>query len=321
MAIENRTDTDNRVVVGHFSNGEDAHRAIDNLTEEGFTASQIGAAFHGESPSQSALASNPGTNFGAKTVSDVNIRTNVSPGTSGSGSGITGPASDTSAVTPAGLATGAGTATAGASRPGPIPGSDIPSTLPTSLRSNLPSEADQPRSVPKSAYPATGGFHETTHHNESWWEKLKHVFGGDSGDKPSAARVDASSQNFGTGQGHLGVNNDYDREYSRSDFESSFAVMGVQPEYSRYLVGELGRGGAIVTVEAGARSAEAESILELNGARVRYDSNAPAATDVWEAAHENARVHVFGQMQNYYRREPNSMDAKPMSNLPSRKAS
>ncbi|MGC2605467.1 MAG: hypothetical protein WA419_07920, partial [Silvibacterium sp.] len=131
------------VVAGYFISGEDAHRAINELKDEGFQASQIGAAFHSGteagSPRRSVQA---GSDFSASSKQDsseidIPMRSPVEPGSTPSGA-----ASDTSAVNPSGLSTGGGTGIAGAGRPGPIPGSDIPGNLPTNIPSELASDTD-----------------------------------------------------------------------------------------------------------------------------------------------------------------------------------
>ncbi|MGB7189201.1 MAG: hypothetical protein WBD10_03625 [Acidobacteriaceae bacterium] len=117
-------------VAAYFANGEDAHRAIQELVDEGFDANQIGAALH-----SSAMAgfSSP---FAGRPVNDLPIRPLGGPAASNAG-----PKSDTSAVFPWGLSTGGGTPFAGSpTRPGPIPGGEIPSTLPHEIPSELPHE-------------------------------------------------------------------------------------------------------------------------------------------------------------------------------------
>lgn len=308
MPIENRTSSAGQIVIGHFASGEDAHRAINELIDEGFTAGQIGAAFRSGNPFQKpAQTARP---------NDVDIRSAVSPGTVGYGSGISGAASDTSAVTPSGLAAGAGTVTTGAGRPGPIPGTEIPDTLPREVPRSIPPEPDRSRGG--AAQPATGGFHETRSQNQSWWDKLMHAFGGDSGDERPRASVDETSMNFGTGQGHLGVYPEHDYEYSGSAFESSFLGLGIPKEHSRYLAGQLSRGGAVVTVEAGTRTTEAEEILERNRGQVHYEADVIALTG--DPDIPGGRVQVFGQIQGYYRRDPQRA-ATSVSDATSRKAS
>jgi hypothetical protein len=295
-------------VTGYFSNGEDAHRAIDELLEEGFRASEIGAAFHsGGSPNRGTAGEGASLYSGGEAAEDDNARSTVSPGTIGSGSGISGAASDTSAVTPAGLAAGSGTVTTGAGRPGPIPGGEIPNTLPSSLPRELPTAAEVGASASPAAYPSTGGFHETrreAHKSEgpNWWEKLKHVFGGEetNPERRREAVSDKTSMNFGTGEGHLGVPSDYDYAYSGGAFESAFTGMGVEPGNAKSLSREMRRGGAVVTVNAGALNQEAQSIFERNHGRVRLEAGPELDADTWQNGDESARVQVFGTVRRSY---------------------
>lgn len=298
MASGNWTTSSRRTISAYFADGEDAHRAINDLLAEGFRSRDIGAAFHSGNPSASSPAAEE----------ERDLRPAVGPNAPGAGSTTSGAASDSSAVTPAGLSTGGGTPTSGPDRPGPIPGGEIPSTLPRSIPSTLPSTLHPSASAPVAAaptandYPATGGFHEMrTNTGTNWWEKLKHVFGSDdpaaSGRSPVA---DKSSTNFGTGEGHLGAYPDYDVAYSGEAFESAFFGMGIPSAQARQLSGSIRRGGAIVTVDADARSADAERIMERNRGTVRSDATNQAGDDgPWESNREG-RVQIFGQVLRVY---------------------
>jgi hypothetical protein len=317
MTANNPIGSSRRTVVGYFADEEDAHRAINDLLVEGFRPSEIGAAFHINNETQAAneiqLADND-----VKTV-DAEIRPATGPNASGAGSTTAGAASDSSAVTPAGLSTGGGTPMSGAARPGPIPGAEIPSGLPTTLphtiQSTLPSTLHPNPAAPLPTqavnYPATGDFQETNKNSESHrWEKLKHIFGGDKSSPidsaPRGPVADRSSMNFGTGEGHLGTYPNYEYAYSSQAFESAFFGMGIPPAHSRHLSGMIRRGGAIVTVDGGGLNAEAEEILERNTGSVRYEiamNAAPsslAAEDAWEAANGEARVRLLGRVQRVY---------------------
>ena len=187
------------------------------------------------------------------------------PALSGS---VGGPASHDEAVTPAGLAPGSGNAFPGPSRPGPIPGGEIPTTLrhdlPHDLPSTLRSEAGESRLDPMREAP------------------------GDSTGKRER------SMKFGTGEGHLFG----DFDYSEVSFENSFVGMGLGVRDARSLSGELGRGGAVVSVAPGSRASLAEGIIERNHGRVRFESIAGCGE-----ACEGNRVEIYGRMRNYYRPE------------------
>lgn len=293
-------------VVAYFSNGEDAQNAINELVDKGFPVNDIGAAFH-------TASATPGSSTGSSTGSPArplhDQESNV--GSIGSGAGVAGAESGTSGVTPAGLSTGAGTGFSGASRPGPIPGSEIPATLPTSTPSTLRSSTTAPisenpgsRSAPISGQPVAHERDYERHqerradHDISWWDKLKHLFSGESEAGTSTRREPASesSRKFGTGEGDLGISSDY--PYSGAAFESSFAGMGVAPADARRLAGEISRGGAIVTVSAGALNVDAEQILERNHGRIRYEDN--FVDQGWEPGSESARVRIYGRVERVY---------------------
>jgi len=328
MPLSNSSTSSRRTVVGYFAEGEDAHRAINDLLAEGFRPREIGAAFH------SGFAPIPASGV-ANSVNDLDteIRPAVGPGAPRSGSSTSGAASDSSAVTPAGLSTGAGTATSGAERPGPIPGGEIPSglpsTLPHTIHSTLPStlhpNPDAPLpSQPVASYPATGGFHEDQRSAApNWWEKLKHVFGAEEDSPARRGRregvADKTSTNFGTGEGHFGAYPEYDYAYSGAAFESAFFGMGIPPVYARQLSYRIRSGGAIVTVESSTSSAAAEKILERNNGMVRFEEAAGAASSAAEHIRDQAnredRVQLFGRVQRVY---PGYISA---SGSPTRKAS
>ncbi len=307
------------VVAGYFISGDDAHRAINELMDEGFQASQIGAAFHSGTGVDNPRRSVPvGSDFsvGSKEGSsenDIPMRSPVEPGSTPSGA-----ASDTSAVNPSGLSTGGGTGIAGAGRPGPIPGSDIPGNLPTNIPSDIPSELASDTYNRAFAgtgsgrteggnFPATGGFHATraerrdaTRDNGSWWDKLKHFFGDQTTDASAKRQPvsDKSSLNYGTGEGHLGTYPDY--AYSGTAFERSFSGMGIPQDHARRLSRELRRGGAVVTVKAGSMNSTAEAIMERNHGIIRYESASAADQDIWDKDNQDARVEIFGEVHRVY---------------------
>jgi hypothetical protein len=283
-------------VVGYFADGEDAHRAINELLEQGFRASEIGAAFHTRAASGDAPLAEP----------DTELRPAVGPSSPGAGSTVSGPASDSSAVTSAGLSTGGGTVNSGAARPGPIPGggipSSLPSTLPHTIKSTIPSTLHPENTAVPDAYPATGGFHEVRKAGSpDWWDKLKNVFGGET--KAERARenavADKTSTNFGTGEGHLGAYPDYDYAYSGAAFESAFFGMGIPHDHARQLSGRIRGGGAIVTVEAGTLRGNAEDILTRNHGTVRYETARAFAGERGDLSPEG-RVQLFGRIQSTY---------------------
>lgn len=315
----------NEVVVALFRDGEDAHRAIHALMEEGFNAGQIGAVFRSGGSGMAraggigtsgtvneSMGESAGSGAGAAegvdpSVGEMRIRSTISPGVIGSGSGIAGAASDTTAVQPQGLATGSGTITAGASRPGPIPGATVPHYLHREGHGHeeqeRPTADEHGRSAAAGNYPATGGLHETARESSSGWlEKLKHIFS--SGHRDDSERlVDDSSMNFGTGEGHLGVYTEENTNYGYSGraFSGSITRMGISQERADRLAGQLAPGGAVVTVSATGRVSEAERIFERNNGDVRYEGAQPLNSEREQRAREeNGQVEVFGELRRYY---------------------
>ena len=250
------SESEDRVVVGYFDNSADADRAIDELMDEGFRVSEIGAAFC--SPRKAVAASEGGKpRLGAS-----------NPEATGS---IGGPGSHDEAVTPAGLAPGSGNAFPSVARPGPIPGGEVPSTMPSSLPSDLPeTSAAEPQNERRGR------------------ARREEIFGGN--ERQAERRTSgSSSMKFGTGEGRLFG----EQAYSGPAFESSFQDMGLNAREARSLSGELGRGGAVVSVHPGQRAPLAEGILERNHGRIRFER------DVTAGAAPDARVEVYGRLRNY----------------------
>jgi hypothetical protein len=266
MTGEGTGSVDDRIVVAHFSDGADASRAINELVDEGFGASEIGAAFRGRGMAAVSEGSAPG---GIREITETN------PAVSGS---IGGAGSHDEAVTPAGLAPGSGNAFPGApTSPGPIPGGEIPSTLKHDLPHDLPS--------------TLAG--ETT---AAGTDRLQAVSSG-SPNRGESGSKQAGNMKFGTGEGHLGL--EAEHPYSESAFEGSFLEMGLGGPEARSLSGELSRGGAVVSVRARDRAELAEGILERNHGRVRWETPLGSARE----ADRESPVQVYGSMSGYYRPE------------------
>jgi hypothetical protein len=329
-------------IAGYFANGNEAHRAINALIDEGFLPSEIGAAFHSDAASEQ-FAGSEGTadrqpNVGGSLREELGTTIpRISSHETATGRG--GASSDTLAVQYASLGGGAGTPFDGASRPGPISGSSLVNTgLPTELKSELPhdgeiqggqgvtgsgsttAESSERRHLPFTAASteSTSGplsqasgretLHE--HQHESWTDKLKHVFG--SGHTHTThqkntdtlrAEVAKDSMDFGTGEGDLGLNRINRTRYSQPAFEKSFSGYGVQPEHARHLSHRIGHGGAIVTVHAAARAADAERVLQAHGGEVRFEgtgSQQPASSQSAHQAGGGGEVEVFGTVGRDY---------------------
>ncbi len=269
---------DDRIVIGYFSDGADAYRAINELVDEGFDSAEIGAAFR--SRGMGTEESEESRPVGIREMTETN------PALTGS---VGGAGSHDEAVTPAGLAPGSGNAfPAPPTSPGPIPGGEIPSTLKHDLPHDLPSTL--------AGETATGTRRQVGTVEANWPERLHRVFGdasksGEAGSK----RASGNKMKFGTGEGHLGLEPGH--PYSESGFEGSFLAMGLGPQEARSLSGELSRGGAVVSVRATDRTALAEGILERNHGRVRWET----ASDSGREADQESPVQVYGSMRGYYR--------------------
>ena len=290
-------------VAGYFANGDDAHRAINQLVEEGFSAREIGAAFHDGGLSHGGSVSDVESIDQAAEESRLLTETRAD-------STPAGAASNANAVTPMGLSTGGGTTFSGAGAPGPIPGGEIPADLPRDIPSELGSEAssrtfssgrspvaETPRTSTRESVAAS----RTERKEEGWWDKLKHVFGG--GEHEISSRrepSEKSSQNFGSGEGQLNLTPDRDYAYFGSAFESSFSGMGIPQDHARALARDLHRGGAVVTVRAGSKNATAEAIMERNHGVIRYESQVAPAASTWDSDNQQTRVEVFGEMHRVY---------------------
>ena len=290
------------LIAGYFASGEDAHRAINALLDEGFSTSQIGAAFHTSgTPSAASSADSSTGNYVSSsmredlgsTITDKVVDTDGSAG---------GAESDTTAVQPAGLSTGSGSTILGAGKPGPISGSDLSHTgLPSELTSEL--GHDQPGSAPRAAatssYATPAPVESVKSANTSWTEKLKHLFQPKSdASKPSTATAaNKEAQNFGTGEGHINLEGPYGQPYSPATFATSVSSAGVPADQSRHLSSRLSTGGAVVTVSATGRAVEVEKIFERYNGVVRFESdifNDSPALDY------EPRVEVFGHLEHHY---------------------
>ena len=307
------------VVVGYFTTGQDAHRAINALVDAGFLPTEIGAAFHvgatGSQPTEETT-SNRSPNVGGSLRSELGTTLQQTT-THGGRTGTSSAASDTAAVQYASLGGGAGTPFDAAGRPGPISGSDLSKTgLPTELASSLPHDSDvrgQGNTSPQGSFdasvPPVSAEHVPagTARHESWGDKLKHVFGA-SGSKdrettvaPTYGKDDLwaerkrEAQDFGTGEGHLDLSTP--RRYSQQAFERSFSSYGVQPDHAQSLSQRIGQGGAIVTVHANARVGEAERVLEAHGGEVRLSPGNTAEVSSRGSASE---VEVYGTVGRDY---------------------
>jgi hypothetical protein len=280
MTSQSGNGSQDEMVVGYFAEGADAYRAINQLIDEGFNSAQMGAAF------RTPRAGAGGQHATVGEIRGVRELTERNPALSGS---VGGPGSGDQAVTPAGLAPGSGNAFPGApTSPGPIPGSEIPQTLKHDLPETLPH--DLPSTL-RSAPTGRG------RNDDRWVDHLSSTYGSATAETARNRNSAAPShQNFGTGEGTLGLFAEY--PYSASTFEDSFTGMGLGPDRARSFSSELAGGGAVVTVSAGERASLAEAILERNHGRVRFEYAAGTTTSGLD---RESPVQVYGSMRSYYR--------------------
>ncbi len=308
------------VVVGYFSTGHEAHRAINALIDEGFSPNEIGAAFHVGAPGAGAAgaagadeaineARQPNIGGGLR----ADLGTTMPSGQTGASTTFGAAASDSTAVQPGVIGSGAGTQFGGAGRPGPITGSDLTNSgLPSELKSSLPHDPAMPVSSGYAAQQAQPSAYspEPTHtqhvqSEDGWLEKVKHIFGMHHHDADThtahathtpKAPVTKESQDFGTGEGHLMLNErPTGKRYSQPAFERSFTGYGIQPDHARHLSHRIGQGGAIVTVHAATRSVDAERVLEAHGGEVRF-TGAPVESSLTA----DSQIETFGTVDRSY---------------------
>ena len=90
------------------------------------------------------------------------------------------------------------------------------------------------------------------------------------------------------------------REYGATDFEASLTGFGIPSARARELAGEIGRGGAIVTVNPGGRERQATEILERYHGHVRHEDataeQAAEATNKPQTEVEPGHIQLFGEV-------------------------
>jgi hypothetical protein len=276
MSVDN---ADDRIVVGYFTSGADASRAISELIDEGFLATEMGAAFRASATAMGVTEGKRSRPFAEN------------PATTGS---VGGPASHDQAVTPAGLAPGAGATFPAPAKPGPIPGGEVPSTLRHELPHDLPSTLRHESEIDRLPTPREVSVRAETQAADTQTDDMRRDrmrrYFGDFTESGKTKR--GSGMKFGTGEGHLFP------EYSEPSFENSFLGMGLSGRDARSLSHELSRGGAIVAIASAGRASLAEGILERNHGVIRFESldgRAPVC--------DGTRVEIYGRMRNYYRPE------------------
>lgn len=143
--------------------------------------------------------------------------------------------------------------------------------------------------------------HETTEKGPSTWDKIKSWF---SGEEPEAYADERRDRDLAQRE-VIPPGDHFDSEYDTSDLHGSFTAMNIPDDRARYFSHRFGRNkrGAIVTVQAGDRRAEAESILnrynpDFGQGAANYDySQESAAYLNDERTRESGRTEEPGNIQ------------------------
>lgn len=173
--------------------------------------------------------------------------------------------------------------------------------------------------------------HEVGAKTESMWDKVKNFFeGGDvepyadekrRGDLASREVTSTGYDNASTGYG-------YEDAYSAgsNDFRNTLSGMSVPEEHSRYFGHrfENSQNGAVVTVNAQGREAEAERILEDAGADLGsnaadYDYSANQNTNVNTT--DNQRIQLLGEVLRVHKERVNRGEVRIGKNVVSEQQS
>lgn len=130
----------------------------------------------------------------------------------------------------------------------------------------------------------------------SFWQRVKNFFEGQDSYEDTVRRTDAR-QDFG--------NEDY-YDYESGDFHQSLGSFSLPAEKSRYFNERFRRdpNGVLLTVEAGTRTAEAEAILEQNGADIGQTSGTwsyDETQDTTSARTEPQRIQLYGEVLRVHR--------------------
>lgn len=115
---------------------------------------------------------------------------------------------------------------------------------------------------PSSARPEDEASPAPARGTGQWFGQLRQLYHGDH-------RVESETQATGT---------EIAPPARLNDFETMLAQLDLTPHDAQILDRDLDRGGAIVTVRAGARNAEAQALLERRGAHIVHGRNSAPAT-------------------------------------------
>ena len=131
----------------------------------------------------------------------------------------------------------------------------------------------------------------------SFWQRVKNFFEGEDSYEDTLRRKDAR-QDFG--------NEDY-YDYESGDFHQSLGSLSLPAEKSRYFNDRFERdpNGVLLTVEAGTGRAEAEAILEQNGADIGRTSSTWSYDQTRDTTAsgrtEPQRIQLYGEVLRVHR--------------------
>ncbi len=132
------------------------------------------------------------------------------------------------------------------------------------------------------------------------WESIKHFFGSDDAEPYADERTQGDLANREVTQNPADASR-YADQYDPSDLHQSFTGLSVPEDRSRYLGHRFDNSekGAVVTVKAGDRAAEAEAILTRYGADLGNDSaNYDYSQDYSRKSGEQAQSQPLNDAQN-----------------------
>lgn len=158
------------------------------------------------------------------------------------------------------------------------------------------------RSSQPSSYTTTSTRSDDTEHSGSTWDKIKSWFTGDEPEPYADERTRGDLATREITDPEAGTS--YGRGYGSSDLQGSFRNLDIPDEQSRYFTHRLGKSGngAVVTVNAATRRAEAEEILtryggDLAGNATTYDYGETGAETARATSGETRRDESTNDIQ------------------------
>lgn len=132
-----------------------------------------------------------------------------------------------------------------------------------------------------------------------FWHRTRALFGG--GSNPNAVRT-GTAQPLSTGQ-TAGAESTAHYDLDSGDFHRTLTGLKLPEEHSRYFSNRFGRDreGVLVTVDAGSRRDEAETILRTKGADLGENIAREQEYGRTESPSENQRMQLYGEVLRVHR--------------------